>query len=390
MLNKTNRINSIDLLRGLVMIIMALDHTRDFFHIDAMTGDPVNPLTTTVPLFFTRWITHYCAPIFVLLSGISAFLSSKNKSPEDASIFLIKRGAWLVFVEISVVTLGLTFNPFFNFIILQVIWAIGMSMILLGIFSRISFRLTLITGILLIAGHNILDYSRPPGNDFGGGLLNIFLVSKGKIFTGIPNHIIGDFYAILPWTGIMFLGYCMGTWFKKDRDTAWRKKWLTVTGCSLIAVFILLRLTRSYGDPLPWQPGYHSFLSFLNTNKYPPSLLYTCMTLGPALLFLAFFEQIQNRLTEIITVYGRVPFFYYILHFYILHAVLVVLFFASGHTAEQIADPNSIFLFRPIKFGYSLPLVYLIWLSVVASLYIPCRWFYRYKSTHSQWWLKYL
>ncbi len=387
----THRITSIDLLRGLVMIVMALDHTRDFFHETAMTADPTDMATTNAPLFFTRWITHFCAPVFVMLSGMSAYLSSRKKSAKDASAFFIKRGLWLVFVEITFVTLGLTFNPFYNFIILQVIWAIGMSMILLGIFTLISHKLTLLVGIILIVLHNAIDYATLPTNNIQLSILNLFLTSKGAVIPINQNHIVGDFYAILPWTGIMFIGFSMGKWFQKEMQAHRRKQLLLFTGTLMIIAFLTLRFARGYGDPGAWQmAGPHNLLSFLNTTKYPPSLQYTFMTLGPALIFLSFTENIYNTLTRIVTVYGRVPFFYYILHFYILHSLLVIIFFITGHHSSEISNPASIFMFRPPTFGFSLPVVYLIWLSVVASLYFPCLWFFKYKSTHDSWWLRYL
>jgi uncharacterized membrane protein len=373
------------------MIIMALDHTRDFFHETAMTADPTDMETTTAPLFFTRWITHFCAPTFVLLSGMSAYLSSRNKSAKEASTFFIKRGLWLVVVEITLVTFGLTFNPFFNFIILQVIWAIGVSMILLGIFSAISLRLTLVIGILLIVTHNALDYATVPKSGTASTLLNMFLTARGTIIPLNAQHIIGDFYAVLPWTGIMFVGFSMGSWFRKEFNPVKRLQLLRITGVAMIVGFIVLRFLKGYGDPGAWQSdGQHTFLSFLNTNKYPPSLQYTFMTLGPAILLLSVAENIKNRVSQVITVYGRVPFFYYILHFYILHILLAIIFFLDGHHSSEIANPASIFMFRPPTFGYPLPGVYLIWISVVASLYLPCRWFYKYKSTHNQWWLRYI
>ena len=382
------RINSIDILRGVVMIIMALDHTRDFFHVTAMTDNPLNLATTTVPLYFTRWITHFCAPVFVFLSGTSAYLSSKSKSRNDASIFLIKRGIWLVFIEVAVITLGLTFNPIYSFIIWQVIWAIGWSMILLGILMRISFYAVLIIGIVLVFGHNLLDHANLPQTGVAGNLIKILLTTGGMMLPITSDHTIGVFYAILPWTGVTLLGYCAGYWFRKEFSAIKRKQLLITSGFLLIIVFLVLRFTNIYGDPFPWD--HEHVLSFLNTNKYPPSLLYLCMTLGPALIILALVENVQKGWSKVVSVYGRVPFFYYVLHFYLIHTLLVIVFFSTGHTAADIIDPNVPFLFRPSSFGFSLVIVYGIWLSIVAILYLPCRWFNQYKMSHNQWWLKYV
>jgi uncharacterized membrane protein len=390
---RTNRITSIDILRGLVMIIMALDHTRDFFHQTAMTADPLDPSTTTPALYFTRWITHFCAPVFVFLSGVSAYLSSLKKSKTEASLFLIKRGLWLMLVEVTLVTFGITFNPFFNVLILQVIWAIGCSMVLLGIFSRISAQVVLITGILLFFGHNILDLVTLPATGAAGNAWTILFRASGAIIPLGENHFLGDFYAILPWTGVMMMGYSIGHWFKKDFPAAKRKKFLLTSGSLLITLFILLRLTNVYGNPTAFKSGdgfIYNLLAFLNTNKYPPSLQYLSMTLGPACILLAVLENVHAKWSKVVSVYGSVPFFYYIFHFYLLHIILVIVFFASGHTSSEIVDPRLPFLFRPRQFGYGLGIVYTIWLSVVILLYFPCRWFSKYKKTHDQWWLRYL
>ena len=387
---KPYRIASIDILRGIVMIIMALDHTRDFFHATAMTANPLDPETSTIPLYFTRWITHFCAPIFVFLSGLSAYLSAGKKTNKEASNFLIKRGLWLIIAEITLVTLGLSFNPIFSMLILQVIWAIGASMVLLGLLSKVSYKLILIIGVMLVAGHNALDYATLPQGGISGNLIALFFTARGFVIPIGHEHFIAIFYAALPWTGIMFIGFSMGVWFKKEVDPKKRKKLLLGTGVVMIIVFIVSRSLQGYGDPGRWRNGANSFLSFLDTSKYPPSLQYTCMTIGPALLFMAFIENVKAGWAKVATIYGRTPFFYYILHFYILHTLLVIFFFASGRGVGEIVTPNSPFLFRPTNFGYSLPIVYVIWLSVVTVLYLPCRWFDHYKQTHQQWWLKYI
>ena len=382
------RVTSIDILRGLIMIIMALDHTRDFFHSTAMTADPLNPATTTPVLFFTRWITHFCAPGFVFLSGLSAWLSSQKKTKAAASMFLLKRGAWLVIVEVTLVTFGITFNPFFNLIILQVIWVIGWSMIILGLLMRISYKAILLIGIFLVFGHNVLDYIKLPGGQVAGYFWAALFTARGTIVALDSSHFIAVFYAILPWTGIMLLGYSAGIWFQKGFSPGKRKRLLLLAGIFAIALFIGLRLIRGYGDPGAWDGK--TLFSFLNTSKYPPSLEFACMTLGPSLILLSLFENVRTRWSEVVSIYGRVPFFYYMLHFYLLHILLVLLFFATNHSMAQISDPNSPFMFRPVAFGFNLAIVYLIWLAVVAALYFPCRWFNKVKMERSEWWLKYL
>lgn len=386
------RVASIDILRGIVMIIMALDHTRDFFHQPAFISDPLDLSTTTPAIFLTRWITHYCAPTFVFLSGISAFLSSLKKTRKEASLFLIKRGLWLVIVEMVIVTLGITFKPYTIFI-WQVIWAIGWSMVILGLLMRISDKIVLATGILLFFGHNILDFIQLPSTGTSGILWNIFFRTSFSAIPLGPDRVIYDVYAILPWTGVMLLGYSAGRWFKREVDPAKRKRILVTTGLSLIGLFILLRSTGLYGNPSPWEKQddlINNILAFIDTNKYPPSLLYLCMTIGPACILLALLEKVNAAWSRFVSVYGSVPFLYYVMHFYLLHIILVIIFFASGYTVNEIADPFVPFNFRPLTFGYGLPVVYLIWIGVVGVLYFPCRWFSRYKKTHTQWWLSYL
>jgi uncharacterized membrane protein len=382
------RIASIDILRGLVMIIMALDHTRDFFHITAMTADPLDEDTTTLWLYFTRWITHYCAPTFVFLSGLSAYLSSQKRTREEASIFLFKRGLWLIFAELVIVSLGLTFNPLYNVLVLQVIWVIGCSMIILGILIKISFRAVLITGLLLFFGHNILDYFNVTGN-----LWKILFTALGTVIPIGANRFIFVLYAVLPWTSAMLLGYCVGYYFRQDTPADKRKRFLLFSGSAAIALFIILRGINKYGNPVPWVTGKNTpstILDFIDVSKYPPSLDFFCMTLGPALLLLLVLENAKGKWQEIVKVYGSVPFFYYVLHFYLLHFLVVIILFLSGYSAKDIVDPDVLMLFRPATFGYSLPVVYLIWILVVAALYRPCQWFTRYKKTHNHWWLKYI
>jgi uncharacterized membrane protein len=388
----TYRITSIDLLRGIIMIIMALDHTRDFFHIAAITGNPLAPATTTPALFFTRWITHYCAPTFVFLSGLSAWLSSQKKNSAEASMFLINRGLWLIFVEMVIVTFGLTFDPKFGFIIWQVIWAIGCSMIILGVVRQLPNKWILVIGCILFFGHDLFNYIHRPQPGTRADIIDVFFTSYNNIIFLTPDskHLLGDFYAILPWTGVMLIGYSIGYWFSKEYPAEKRKRNLLVCGLSLIALFIILRFINKYGDPSPWKhiKGWRDFLSFMNVSKYPPSLMFCCMTLGPSLVFLALSENIKAGWSKIVSVYGKVPFFYYILHFYILHCLLVIIFYVTHQTL--VRDPNSLFLFRPANFGFNLIGTYIIWISVVVSLYFPCRWFYNYKMSHQQWWLKYL
>lgn len=389
-----SRIQSIDVLRGIVMIIMALDHVRDFFHVEAFQSDPLDPATTNGPLYFTRWITHFCAPVFVFLAGTSAYLAGLKKDKAALSKFLITRGLWLILIEIVVITLGITFNPFYNAIILQVIWAIGISMVLLGFAVRLPYAAIFAIGAVIVLGHNLLDY---PEAERGFGNLGFWwdLVHGGRFsfHPFAPQHGVIIVYPFLAWTGIMLLGYCAGRLFRPSVSAAARRKNLLLIGSGLIVLFLLLRFNNGYGDPAPWRSykdGWATFFSFMNVTKYPPSLMYSCITLGPALLLLALIEKTQNRFTSFAIIYGRVPFFYYVVHFYIIHILTVIAFFLAGYGVNDIAAPNSPFFFRPVEFGYNLFNTYLVWISVVLLLYLPCRWYNRYKASHTHWWLSYV
>jgi uncharacterized membrane protein len=391
----TYRITSIDLLRGLVMIIMALDHARDYFHGDAMLHDPLNLQTTTPVLFFTRWITHYCAPVFVFLSGISAYISGQRKNKNELGNFLMRRGLWLIFIEITVVTFGWTFNPFFSAMVLQVIWAIGISMIALGLFCRLPYQWIAVIALLIVCGHNLLDIPEATHSGKFNPLWTALHIGGFQSYALTEGHRFFIAYPVLPWIGIMMLGFVFGKLFTRETDPRQRKKHLLQAGTVMILLFVILRLINAYGDPTPWrmqtEPLY-TFLSFLDVSKYPPSLMYTCMTIGPALIFLALTEHIKNRLSGIISVFGKVPFFYYILHIYLIHLLTIILFFATGYDVSDIVPPNGAFKFwfRPDNFGFSLGTTYLLWMVVVVILYFPCRWFSQYKATHKTWWLHYI
>jgi uncharacterized membrane protein len=387
------RILSIDLLRGLIMIIMALDHVRDYFHQPAFITDPLSLQTTSPAIFFTRFITHFCAPTFVFLSGLSAFIGGQRKTTAELSRYLITRGCWLIIVEIVFMTLIMTFNPKYTFILLGVIWAIGCSMIILGLLVRGSYKLILAIGLIIFLGHNLLDYVTLPTTGTAFVIWRVFLTSAGSLIPLGSSHFALVAYAILPWTAIMLLGYSLGVIYKDGFDPVRRKKILWGIGVGLIVLFLLLRLPNLYGDPDKWSQqknALYSLLSFLRVTKYPVSLQFACITLGPGLIFLAVSENWSNRFTRFAAVYGSVPLFYFVLHFFLIHIVCTIVFFATGHTMAQAVDPASIFLFRPAVFGFPLWIVYLIWIGIVLSLYYPCRWYGRYKRTHRQWWLSYL
>jgi uncharacterized membrane protein len=380
------RVSTVDILRGLVMIIMALDHTRDFFHHGT---DPSNLATTTPILFFTRWITHFCAPVFVFLSGTSAYLSGRRKTKAELSSFLFKRGIWLVLVELIVFNLFLTFNPTYSFLVVQVIWVIGLSMIILAATVWLPIPVIFTIGIILVFGHDLLDpfnFTGKVPTPLWWGLLHqqaFIPYGSGRIF--------GVLYPLIPWPGVMMLGYCLGSLYRVEYPAAKRRQQLIVAGLVCIVLFVVVRWSNVYGDPSLWSPQRSpaiTIVSFFNTSKYPPSLLFLLMTLGPALVVLSLLEKAKGGWTNIVSVYGKVPFFYFFVHFFVIHFVCMILFFLNGHTMAQ-ANTGMLF-FRPADFGYSLGVVYLIWIALVLFMYPLCKAYGKYKARHSHWWLSYI
>ncbi|SIN82556.1 DUF1624 domain-containing protein [Chitinophaga niabensis] len=382
-----HRIYSIDVLRGLIMIIMALDHVRDFFHVSAMTSDPLDLQTTNPALYFTRWITHFCAPLFVFLSGLSVHLMNGRKSKAAISKYLFTRGLWLILIEVTVVSFGLTFNPLMNLAILQVIWAIGVSFLALSLLVFLPWQAVLGIGLLITLSHNLLDTANH----------SVFMEfahnTRYTYYQVLPGHGVIVFYPFLPWIGILLMGYGLGRIFRQNIPVARRRRILLTAGSTMVVLFFVLRGINVYGDPRTWASqatALKTFYSFMNVTKYPPSLMYSLITIGIGLIALAALEHARGRFADIAKVYGSVPFFYYILHFYIIHTLCVIVFFASGYGTDQIVNMQVPFLFRPPEFGFPLWVVYIIWIAVVAVLYRPCKWFSQYKRTHKQWWLSYL
>lgn len=392
-MNPARRIQSIDLLRGLIMIIMALDHVRDYFHADSFLYNPLDLEKTSIVLFFTRWITHFCAPVFMLLAGVSAFLTGQRKTKKELSVFLLKRGAWLVFLELVVVNFGWNFNIAFPNLLFVTIWALGISMMVLAAVIHLPFKWILALSIVVIAGHNLLDQVQVPGDGLNAFSWAILHEQKFFLWKG-EGLLVG--YPLVPWIAVMPLGYCLGHLYAKGFLPERRKKILLASGIGMLAGFMLVRLLNVYGDPLPWsvqQRPFFTFLSFLNVNKYPPSLLYLLLTLGSAILFLALTERWQGKLVNVFTVYGRVPMFYYLIHIYLIHLIAMIL---SG-LFTPVAAHNWV-LRQPIWFntdlkgyGFSLGVVYLVWITVVVGLYPLCKKYDRYKQMHKEkWWLSYL
>ena len=370
------------------MIIMALDHVRDYFHWSAQLYDPLDLSQTSIPIFLTRWITHFCAPVFMFLAGTSAFLVGQRKTKKQLSFFLFTRGLWLMLLELTVVYFGWSFNIHFPISALITIWALGVSMAVLSVLIYLPYKIILAFGILIVAGHNSFDNFHVPGNDFKAFIWDELHDPKGINFYG---HLIITGYPVLAWIGIITLGYCFGAFYKKEYDTKKRKRWLLFIGCGAIILFVILRAGNFYGDQQLWsyqRSNMFTFLSFINVTKYPPSLLYALITLGPASIFLAFAEKPLNWFTKFISVYGRVPMFYYLVHIYLIHFLAMMAAQLTGFGWKaMVAD-----IFPEVKgYGFSLAVVYLVWIGVVLALYPLCKWYDKYKTAHKdKWWLSYL
>lgn len=383
----TKRILSVDILRGIVMVIMALDHTRDFF--SNFHYQPTDLQHTNAAMFFTRWITHFCAPVFVFLAGTSSMLSfSRGRTKKQASWFLLSRGIWLVILEVTLVRIGWQFDMSFSVVVLQVIWAIGCSMILLSALIFLPVPIITVFGFALVFGHNALDGI--PASGFGEQALWWDIVHEQNFVKISESQSLFVIYPLIPWVGVMALGYCFGHILLKPEPE--RNRFLYIIGGSAIALFIILRFANIYGDPSLWQQQEHSWqtvLSFINCTKYPPSLLYLLMTIGPAIILMPMLENIPGRIANFFTVFGRVPLFYYVLHLYVIHSLALIAGIISGFSAGDFMGNDK--LFNPATgWGFSLGGVYAFWILAIAILYLPCLWFMRVKARNKQWWLSYL
>jgi uncharacterized membrane protein len=382
---KRFRIESIDVVRGVIMILMALDHTRDFFGNSSL--NPTDPATTTVPLFFTRWITHFCAPVFFLLTGTGAYLSLGKKTKAELSRFLFTRGLWLIFLELTVTRcLGWQFNFDYHVVLLLVLWALGWAMITLSVLVYLPAWLVTSFGVIMIATHNLFD-SVESSNPLWT------ILHSPNFIVNHPGRTVFVTYALIPWVGVTAAGFGLGQVFRWNQDRS--KRFLLRLGLALSAAFVVLRAVNIYGNPVPWstqKSAMFTMLSFLNTNKYPPSLLYLLMTLGPALLFLWAVDGATPRFLRPALIIGKVPMFYYLLHIPLIHLIAVAVCYARYGHVYWMFQSNTIQEFpitTPPGWGYSLPVVYLIWACVVITLYPLCRWFADLKRRHSDAWLRY-
>jgi uncharacterized membrane protein len=372
------------------MILMALDHTRDMMHVDSLTQSPTDLTSASPELFFTRWITHFCAPTFVFLAGLSAFLSFKNKNDIAASRqFLLSRGIWLIILEFSLVNFGIFFDMHFSNFLFDVIATIGFGFVMLSLMLKISVKTIGIIGIVIIFCHGI--FSLIPFSN--GSLIRVilsplFLPGAFPITSKITFVMA---YPPIPWLGIMLAGFATGNFFQLS--SLKRKKSFLAIGLSALTLFMMIRFINIYGDSIPWSTqknGLYTFLSFINITKYPPSLLFCLLTLGVMFLILCFSEGLKSKFSDFVIVYGRVPLFYFLVHFYLIHLLMLAMVYLQG-----FKTPDLIFGFnfgRPKSgSGVSLFVVYLVWIGVVIVLYPVCKWYGNYKAKHKEKaWLTYL
>lgn len=376
------------------MIIMALDHVRMYFAFGTWYSEPTNLTTTTPLLFFTRWITHFCAPVFVFLAGTSAFLyGMRRANVRETAWFLLTRGLWLIFVELVIVNFAWTFDLTYSFRILQVIWAIGISMVVLSALVFFPKWLILSIGMVLVFGHNLLDSIRMQGSSIQA-VIWYTLHQPNSIFID-STHLVSFVYPVLPWIGLMALGYVFGSLYQTDFPSGVRRRRLFTIGLGTTLLFILLRGFNLYGEPREWHMQnslIFSLMSFLNTTKYPPSLHFSLLTIGPALIFLGVIETAEIRLAKPAIIFGRVPFFFYILHLFIIHALAMMLLVSNGRDwHEYILSATQVMSGTLSTFGLSLSAVYGIWILVILSLYPLCRWYQKFRESNpAKWWLSYL
>jgi uncharacterized membrane protein len=373
---------------------MAIDHVRDFFLMDTVQ-DPMNQPDVSTALYLTRWITHFCAPTFVFLAGTSAGLMAARKSSSELGGFLVKRGLWLVFVEVAIISTFLTLAPLgiaefggATLVFLQVIWAIGASMVLLGAAQYLGARPCLYLGILILLSYNSLDSLWPePDLQSGDSSLMALLFYQGSYLAG-PFFIM-EVYPLLPWFAVMLLGF--GSSFIFEQEPSVRNTQLIKIGIALTSAFILLRASGLYGDANPWEVQATGFLAtvfdFMNVTKYPPSLLFLLATLGPMAIVCGLADRIGGWLKNTLVIFGRVPFAFYVAHVILIHLLAIGLGVMQGyHAGELTTFP----FFFPDRYGVNLIGVYLAWLLVLAILYPLCRWMADVKSRRKDWWLSYL
>jgi uncharacterized membrane protein len=385
-----SRVQALDVLRGFVIVLMALDHVRDYFHASGYGYDPLDFSMTSVAVYLTRWVTHFCAPTFVFLAGVSAWLQgAKGKGRPDLARFLLTRGLWLLVLEMTVIAFGWAFwiplLPFF-----QVIWAIGCSMVVLAALVFLPRTAVLAVGIAIVTGHNLLDPIR--SSDFGAWGWVWMLVHEQNVVFSNGEAVLFVAYPVLAWTGVLALGYGLGPIFLSPH----RDRSLVRLALVMLAVFLLLRGLNLYGDPRPWAPQATvgaTLMDFFNVRKYPPSLLYICITLAPMLLLVPMFDRLRGPVTGVLRTFGAVPLMAYVAHLYVMHLLAIAAHAAAGQNVDGMFNTIHDFIVNRSVFagtGFPLPVVYGAWIAVLAIIYPLCRWWGEVKRRRRDWWLSYL
>lgn len=376
-----NRVHVVDILRGIVMVFMVIDHVRDYWSPTPFRPEDLTQASTA--LFFTRWITHFCAPTFVFLSGVSAYLSiQKNNNLRSASMSLIKRGLWFIIVEVVFISFFFQFG--YSVIVLEVIWAFGWGMIFLAGFIHLPKWLQVTIVVVLIGGHNLVGSVTP----VTAGNFLLAMLHNSPFVIPVGSSIILFSYALIPWIAVMGAGYVIGSWFTESTESRNRK--LRILGAVLLVIFIVLRSTNFYGDPSPWttQPNvWRTFLSWINLSKYPPSLLFLSLMLGLAIFAMPLLDRVSGWFGKVLSTFGRVPFFFFLIHLPFISATSIIWAYIKFDMMIVMA-----FSANNLPSGYSLSLLrlYVVWALVLVILYFPCRWYARYKATHKNWITSYI
>jgi uncharacterized membrane protein len=389
-----HRLDAIDMLRGLVIAIMVLDHARDYFHYYALRLDPTDPANTWPALFATRWVTHLCAATFVFLAGVSIYFQKAN-GKAGLPTFLLKRGAWLILLEVTVISFGFNFGE--PFVFLQVIWAIGVSMICMSLIARLPARWVLALGLAILllypfalaaTAHATVDATRA-GSAGATDLLGV--IRTVALAPGVLGPHVLAYYAFVPWLSVMCLGFGLGPIYRLGR--AERTRRLLPVAIGMLLAFVLIRLIDTYGDPAPWSyqaTPVRTFMSFMNLSKYPPSPDYVFATLGISILLFLTLESLRGPVARVLLAYGRAPLFTYICHIYILHILMLAGVLALGFPFGTATDVVLSTKVRDLNWGFGLPIVYGVWLLVLIVLTPLALWFSALKARRRDWWLSYL
>lgn len=386
----SHRLSSIDMARGIIMIIMALDHVREYLHADAFLFSPVDLTKTTTALFFTRWITHYCMPTFVFLAGTAIYLSAQRKSKSELAKYLLWRGLMLIVIEFTIMRFIFYFNFYYDLTILSVFWLFGWCMILMAGLLYLSEAALLSIGLAILLLHDLS--ALVPVDTTSVWFAPWTILFRAGFLPATPTVAFVSSYPIIPWLGVMLLGYSLGRWYRPSVAPENRKRWLIQAGVISILLFVVLRWINVYGDPAPWstQPtSWYTVLSFLNATKYPVSLLFILMTVGPLLLLLAYLENIQSSALTAIQTIGRVPFFYFVMHFLLIHVAAVVInMINTGKSLSEIDFHASASLGgATAEGGISLAGVYFAWVILLIVMYPLCRWYNRVRSSGKYAWI---